>query len=68
MKVDNQNIAEVGQPKREVNVDKLVQAQVEKVKLAEQQLAFEQGKLRMLLELITPQETVMAQSEATIVQ
>lgn len=53
MKVKTQAVE---QPKREVNIDELVQAQAEKVKQAEEQLAFERGKLRMLLELITPQQ------------
>lgn len=63
MKVKSQAIE---QPKREVNIDELVQTQAEKVKQAEHQLTFEQGKLRMLLELITPPQ--MTRPEPTTTQ
>lgn len=66
MKVKTQAVEKTQQPNRQVNIDELVQAQVEKVKQAEHQLAFEQGKLRMLLELITPPQ--MTQPEPTTAQ
>lgn len=66
MKVKTQVVEQTQNPNRQVNIDELIQAQTEKVSQAEQQLAFEQGKLRMLLELITPPQ--MTQPEPTTPQ
>jgi hypothetical protein len=66
MKVKTEAIEQTQEPNRQVNIDELVQAQVEKVKQAEHQLTFEQGKLRMLLELITPPQ--MTRPEPTTTQ
>lgn len=66
MKVKTQVVEQTQNLNRQVNIDELIQAQTEKVRQAEQQLAFEQGKLRMLLELITPPQ--MTQPEPTTAQ
>lgn len=52
MKVKSETTIET--PKREINIDERIQQQAGKVKQAEQQLAYEQGKLNALLELIAP--------------
>ena len=49
--------------RREINIDERIQQQAQIVKQAETQLAFENGKLRMLLELISPDSINHPESE-----
>lgn len=52
MKVKAETTIESAQ--RHIDIDKCIQQQAQKLKQAEQQLAYEQGKLNALLELIAP--------------